>query len=77
MSSGGCVASAVEGGIDGCAVLPAAPDDAEPGGGQDPDGVLIWRDGCWKSQSSSRVSMRSTGCWLSLSMPWRRSESPR
>ena len=41
MSSGGGVASAVEGGIEGGAVLPAAPDDAEPGAGQDPDGVRM------------------------------------
>src|SRR5690242_5961300 len=41
MSSGGGVASAVEGGIEGGAVLPAAPDDPDPGAGQDPDGVRV------------------------------------
>ena len=41
MSSGGGVAAAVEGGIEGGAVLPAAPDDPQPGAGQDPDGVRM------------------------------------
>jgi hypothetical protein len=41
MSSGG-VATAVERGIEGGAVLPAAPDDSEPGAGQDADGMR-WR----------------------------------
>ena len=41
MSSGGGLAAAVEGEIEGYAVLPAAPDDAQPGPGQDPDGVRM------------------------------------
>lgn len=39
MSSGGGAAATMQGGIEGRAVLPAAPDDAEPGAGQDPDGI--------------------------------------
>ena len=35
------VAAAVEGWVEGGAVLPAAPDDAQPGAGQDPDGVRV------------------------------------
>src|SRR2546430_11146722 len=41
MSSSGGLAAAVEGGIEGGAVLPAAPDDPDPGAGQDPDGVRM------------------------------------
>jgi hypothetical protein len=41
MSSRRCVAAAVEGGIEGGAVLPAAPDDPQPGSGQDPGGVRM------------------------------------
>src|SRR5690349_6499286 len=41
MSSGGGLAAAVEGGIEGGTVLPAAPDDPQPGAGQDPDGVRM------------------------------------
>ena len=41
MSSGGGLAAAVEGGIEGGTVLPAAPDDPQPGAGQDPDGVGV------------------------------------
>src|SRR5579875_1870120 len=41
MSCGGGVAAVVEGGIVGGAVLPAAPDDAQPGPGQYPDGVRV------------------------------------
>src|SRR6266513_1929698 len=41
MSSRAGLAAAVEGGIEGGAVLPAAPDDAQPGAGQDPDGVRM------------------------------------
>jgi hypothetical protein len=49
MSSRAGLAAAVEGGIEGYAVLPAAPDDAQPGAGQDPDGVRMPAaagDGC-------------------------------
>src|SRR5438046_1342279 len=41
MSSSGGLAAAVEGGIEGGAVLPAAPDDPDPGAGQDPDGMRM------------------------------------
>jgi hypothetical protein len=41
MSSRAGLAAAVEGGIEGCAVLPAAPDDPQPGADQDPDGVRV------------------------------------
>jgi len=34
MSSRAGLAATVEGGIQGCAVLPAAPDNAQPGAGQ-------------------------------------------
>ena len=41
MSSRCGVAAAVQCGIEGCAVLPAAPDDPDPGAGEDPDGVRV------------------------------------
>ena len=41
MSSCGGLAAAVQGGVEGGAVLPAAPDDPDPGAGQDPDGVRM------------------------------------
>src|SRR5690242_21124388 len=41
MSSGGGLAAAGQGGIEGGTVLPAAPDDPQPGAGQDPDGVRM------------------------------------
>ena len=41
MSSRCGVAAAVLCGIEGSAVLPGAPDDPDPGAGQDPDGVRV------------------------------------
>jgi len=41
MSSSSGMTAAVESGIEGGAVLPAAPDDPDPRAGQDPDGVRV------------------------------------
>jgi hypothetical protein len=41
MSTCSQLTAAVEGGIERGMVLPAAPDDAEPGAGQDADGVRV------------------------------------
>ena len=41
MSSGNQLAALVEGGVEGDTVLPAAPDDPQPGPGQDADGVGV------------------------------------
>ena len=43
MSSGGGVAATMQRGIEGGAVLPAAPDDAEPGAGRDPMASAVAR----------------------------------
>jgi hypothetical protein len=61
MSSRCGAAAAVQGGIERGAVLPAAPDDPQPGAGQDPDGGFLYGTATVSNKTGAVTNGKVTG----------------